>query len=76
MPAYKNYDAAKIADPLSQEIYEYAAEGKTIGWVFRGGPVGWHEGLLGPTMQKYLSGKMTWEELETETRKEWEKARQ
>ena len=28
IPAYKGYDASKIADPLSQTIYEYASEGE------------------------------------------------
>lgn len=33
IPAYEGFDTTQIADPLSREIYEYASEGKTIGWV-------------------------------------------
>ena len=41
IPAYKDYDASKIADPLSQTIYEYASKGNTIeGWVYPSGSNG------------------------------------
>ncbi|WP_058309066.1 ABC transporter substrate-binding protein [Gracilibacillus massiliensis] len=76
MPAYEGYDVSKISDPISQELYEYSTEGNTIGWVYRGAPQGWHEETLGANMQKYLSGEMSWEELEEKSRKEWENARQ
>lgn len=76
MPAYEDYDVSKIADPISQELYEYSTEGNTIGWIYRGSPQGWHEETLGSNMQKYLSGEMTWEELEEDSRNSWEKARQ
>ena len=64
IPAYKGYDSSKIADPLSQTIYEYASKGKTIqGWVFQGAPTGWSENVLGASMQKYLSGGIAWDEM-------------
>jgi len=76
IPAYKDYDSSKIADPLSQTIYEYASEGKTIqGWVFQGAPTGWSENVLGASMQKYLSGGITWKEMITEVQGKWEAER-
>ena len=76
VPAYEGYDTSKIADPLSQTIYEYASEGNTIaGWVFQGAPTGWSEQVLGASMQKYLSGDVTWEKMITEVQENWEAER-
>jgi raffinose/stachyose/melibiose transport system substrate-binding protein len=76
IPAYEGYDTSKISDPLSKQIYEYASEGNTISWVFQGYPVGpWGGDVLGANVQKYLSGEMTWEELENQSRSKWEEAR-
>jgi len=76
VPAYEGYDTSKISDPLSQTIYEYASEGNTIaGWVFQGTPTGWSEEVLGASMQKYLSGEVTWEVMITEAQEKWEAER-
>jgi raffinose/stachyose/melibiose transport system substrate-binding protein len=75
IPAYEGYDTAQIADPISQEIYKYASEENTIGWVFMGSPISWQEEVLAVNMQKYLSGEQSWEDVETNSRDEWEKAR-
>lgn len=75
MPAYEGYDDTKIADPISRELYNYSKDGNTIGWVYRGSPQGWHEETLGANMQEYLSGKLTWDELEEKSRNAWENAR-
>ncbi len=76
IPAYKDYDSSKIADPLSQTIYEYASKGNTIqGWVFQGSPTGWSEGVLGASMQKYLSGGIAWDEMLKQAQTKWEEER-
>ncbi|HLS61376.1 MAG TPA: ABC transporter substrate-binding protein [Virgibacillus sp.] len=76
IPAYEGYDTDKIADPLSRDIYEYASEGKTIGWVFAGYPSNpWGEAVIGANMQEYLSGEMTWEEVEADAIEKWEEKR-
>ncbi|MCL6571287.1 MAG: ABC transporter substrate-binding protein [Bacillus sp. (in: Bacteria)] len=75
IPAYEGYDTEKIADPLSQEIYKYASEGNTIGWVFLGSPIGWQEEVLGVTMQKYLAGDTSWDDAVKFTQESWEKSR-
>lgn len=76
IPAYEGYDTDKIADPLSQDVYRYASEGKTIGWIFGGYPSNpWGTGVIGPNMQKYLSGGMTWDDVEADAIKKWEEKR-
>ncbi|SEA36678.1 raffinose/stachyose/melibiose transport system substrate-binding protein [Thalassobacillus cyri] len=76
IPAYEGYEDQKIADPISKEIYEYAAAGDTLGWVFLGAPTNWTEGSLAVNMQQYLSGDITWEQVEENARKDWENSRQ
>lgn len=76
IPAYKDYDSSKIADPLSQKIYEYAEAGNTIeGWVYSAAPTGWTQEVLGSNIQKYLSGSSTWEEAIDQARGKWEEER-
>ncbi|MGI8313735.1 ABC transporter substrate-binding protein [Halobacillus mangrovi] len=74
IPAYEGFDTSKIADPISKEIYEYSSEGNTTGWVLLGYPGVWGD-YLGGNVQKYLSGEMTWEELEEDSKKKWEELR-
>ncbi|UOQ46581.1 ABC transporter substrate-binding protein [Gracilibacillus caseinilyticus] len=77
IPAYEGYDTSKISDPLSQEIYEYASNGNTIGWIFSGYPSNpWGTGVIGPDIQKYLAGEMSWEEVEADAIAKWEEERQ
>ncbi|WP_404330062.1 ABC transporter substrate-binding protein [Mesobacillus maritimus] len=76
IPAYDGYDTDKISDPLSQDVYRYASEGKTIGWIFAGYPSNpWGTGVAGPNMQQYIDGKMTWDEVEADSIKQWEEKR-
>ncbi|WP_077624518.1 ABC transporter substrate-binding protein [Sediminibacillus massiliensis] len=75
IPAYEGYDTSKIADPLSQDIYRYASQGNTIGWVFLGYPSNAWGDILGANMQQYLSDEMTWEEVEAKSTEKWEEAR-
>ncbi|WP_226580896.1 ABC transporter substrate-binding protein [Halobacillus litoralis] len=74
IPAYEGFDTAEISDPLSKEIYEYSSEGNTTGWVFLGYPGTWGD-YVGGNVQKYISGEMTWDELEEDSIKEWESNR-
>ncbi|SFF77045.1 raffinose/stachyose/melibiose transport system substrate-binding protein [Halobacillus alkaliphilus] len=76
IPAYEGYEDQKIADPISQEIYNYAKEGNTLGWVFLGAPTAWTEDALGVAMQEYIAGDITWEEVEQKATKAWEDSRQ
>ncbi|MCA1020956.1 ABC transporter substrate-binding protein [Halobacillus litoralis] len=76
IPAYEGYEDLEIADPISQQIYEYASEGNTLGWVFLGAPTGWTEDAMGVAMQEYIAGDITWEEVEQRATEAWENARQ
>ncbi|WP_173915253.1 ABC transporter substrate-binding protein [Halobacillus sp. Marseille-Q1614] len=75
IPAYEGFDTAEISDPLSQEIYKYASEGNTIGWVFLGYPGTWGDDV-GGYIQQYVSGDITWEEVENRAISKWEEYRQ
>ncbi|MFG6147703.1 ABC transporter substrate-binding protein [Halobacillus sp. B23F22_1] len=75
IPAYEGFDTENIADPLSKEIYKYASEGDTIGWVLLGYPGTWGEDI-GGYIQEYVSGDMTWDEVEEKSISRWENYRQ
>ncbi|MDQ0297946.1 raffinose/stachyose/melibiose transport system substrate-binding protein [Salibacterium salarium] len=76
VPAYEGYEDLEIADPISQEIYNYASEGNTQGWVFLGAPTAWTEDALGVAMQEYIAGDITWDEVEEKATSAWEESRQ
>lgn len=76
IPAYEGYDSSEISDPLSQIVYDYASQEKTIGWTFLGTPVGWNEDVLAVSFQKYLGGEMEWEEVVETAIEGWESIRQ
>jgi raffinose/stachyose/melibiose transport system substrate-binding protein len=75
IPAYNGFDASQIKDPLSKEIYQYAQNGKTIGWVFMGYPTGWGQDQLGVQIQKYVSKQTSWDDLVKTVKKSWEDSR-
>lgn len=75
IPAYKGYDTSKIKDSLARQIYDYAQKKKTIGWVFMGYPTGWGMNTLGVNIQKYTSGKMTWDALVKDSENAWKTSR-
>ncbi|WP_273851842.1 ABC transporter substrate-binding protein [Guptibacillus spartinae] len=74
IPAYEGFDTDGIADPLSKEIYTYSSNGDTTGWVLLGYPGVWGD-YLGGNIQKYLSEKMTWDEVEEDSKQKWEELR-
>lgn len=72
IPPLKGYDAYPVKDPLGQAITRYAAEGRTIPWVFMGYPTAWGMDVLGVKIQAYYAGEMTWEEVIEESKAQWE----
>ncbi|UOQ42897.1 extracellular solute-binding protein [Halobacillus salinarum] len=74
IPAYQGYNTSDISDPLSKEIYQYASDKKTTGWVFLGYPGTWGD-YLGANVQKYLSGEISWSELEQDSKNKWQEMR-
>ncbi|WP_100407650.1 ABC transporter substrate-binding protein [Bacillus solitudinis] len=74
IPAYEGFDETKIADPLSQTIYEYSSEGNTIGWVFMGYPSPWGD-ILGANIQEYIGDQISWDQVVENSVNEWESMR-
>ncbi|REJ07537.1 ABC transporter substrate-binding protein [Halobacillus trueperi] len=72
IPAYEGYNTDQISDPLSKEIYQYASEDQTSGWVFLGYPGTWGD-YVGSNVQKYIDGEMTWDELVEDSKQQWTK---
>ncbi|PRR77807.1 Multiple sugar-binding protein precursor [Clostridium liquoris] len=75
IPALKGYENYKPQDSLGKAIQRYIEAGKTTPWVFMGYPTAWGENVLGANIQKYLSGKMTWDELVKDSKAQWESKR-
>ncbi|MFC6182407.1 ABC transporter substrate-binding protein [Lactiplantibacillus daowaiensis] len=61
VPAYKGYDDAKMPDALTQVVFKYSQAHKTIGWAFPAYTgTSWDPNTFQPNLQKYLSGKQSW----------------
>lgn len=62
VPAYKGYDNYKMKDPLTSVVFKYSQEHKTTGWAFPGYTgTSWDPDVAQPNLQKYLSGKQSWD---------------
>jgi len=77
VPAYKGFesDSLQPSDPLAKQLAKYSSEGKTMPWVFMGYPTGWGQEKLGGSIQKYISGEFTWEQVVTQAKADWKEAR-
>ena len=76
IPAYEGYDLNRIADPLSQAVYSYASEGRSTNWVFMGFPTDWGMGVVGETLQAYVTDNMSWEDFIQNAKDRWNASRQ
>lgn len=78
IPPYKGFEAENLQpkDALAKDIMKYASAGKTMQWVFMGYPSGWGMEKLGVDLQKYVDGKMTWDQVVENGKKTWAEARQ
>lgn len=77
IPPFKGYEAENLQpkDALAKDIMDYSKNGKTIQWVFMGYPSGWGMEKMGVDLQKYVDGKLTWEQVIENGKKSWEEAR-
>lgn len=77
IPPFKGYESPDLQpkDALAKDIMKYAAAGKTIQWVFMGYPSGWGMEKMGVDLQKYVDGKLTWEQVIENNKKSWAEAR-
>jgi raffinose/stachyose/melibiose transport system substrate-binding protein len=77
IPPFKGYEAENLQpkDALAKDIMDYSKNGKTIQWVFMGYPSGWGMEKMGVDLQKYVDGKLTWNQVMENGKKSWEEAR-
>ncbi|MCH4170342.1 MAG: extracellular solute-binding protein [Lactobacillus sp.] len=62
VPAYKGYDNFKMADPLSQVVFDYSQRKATTGWAFPAYTgTSWDPNTFQPNLQRYLAGKQSWD---------------
>ncbi|PMD72259.1 ABC transporter substrate-binding protein [Companilactobacillus nuruki] len=74
VPAYKGYDNYKMSDPLTSAVFEYSKANKTTGWVFPGYTgTSWDPDVAQPNLQKYLSGKQSWDKTVQNMKDGWAK---
>ncbi|KRN93823.1 ABC transporter substrate-binding protein [Pediococcus stilesii] len=74
VPAYKGYEGMKMPDALTQVVYEYSKDNKTIGWAFPGYTgTSWDPDVAQPNLQKYLSGKQSWDKTVENLKDGWKK---
>jgi raffinose/stachyose/melibiose transport system substrate-binding protein len=71
IPAYDNISADSLGG-LSQDILEYASQGKTIPWVFTKWSNGMYNEFAAHT-QSYVAGKMTYAQMLENMQQSWDK---
>ncbi|AVK61636.1 sugar ABC transporter substrate-binding protein [Lactobacillus sp. CBA3605] len=72
VPAYKGYGNVKMPDALSQVVFKYSKANKTIGWAFPAYTgTSWDPNTFQPNLQKYLSGKQSWDTTVKNSIKGW-----
>ena len=72
VPAYKGYDSFKMSEPLTQTVFNASKEGKTIGWAFPAYTgTSWDPDKFQVELQKYMSGKQSWNKTVTNSIQEW-----
>ncbi|MGM0122805.1 raffinose/stachyose/melibiose transport system substrate-binding protein [Enterococcus sp. AZ194] len=75
IPAYTNFSSDDITDPLSNKIYTYLADGKTVPWVHNSYPDGFGQNVIGVQVQAYTAGKIPWSEFVDTVTTTWSEER-
>lgn len=75
IPAYTNFSSDKITDPLSNQIYTYLAEGKTVPWVHNSYPDGFGQNVIGVQVQAYTAAQVSWKEFTKTLTTTWKEER-
>lgn len=71
IPAYTNFNASDVKDPVSHKLLTALNDGKTIPFIQNAEPDGWGENTLGVQVQAYASGKTSWDKVVTTVTKDW-----
>jgi raffinose/stachyose/melibiose transport system substrate-binding protein len=70
IPAYTNIPF-NSGGGVMKDAAKISAENRIHPWVFYGWPVGWSD-KSGETMQAYIAGKLTWDEVLAKLQADWE----
>jgi hypothetical protein len=63
-----------MGDPLTSAVFEYSQAHKTTGWAFPGYTgTSWDPDVAQPNLQKYLSGKQSWDKTVQNMKDGWAK---
>ncbi|WP_314062377.1 ABC transporter substrate-binding protein [uncultured Vagococcus sp.] len=76
IPAYTNFSSDAITDPLSNQIYTYLSEGKTVPWVHNSYPDGFGQNVIGVQVQAYTADQLSWQDLSKTLTTTWKDERQ
>lgn len=78
IPAYTNVDDEIVdsMDSVSSGMYGFLKEGNATVWVDSSFPDGWAANNLGPDLQSYIDGKISWDELEQSSSDSWKSMRE
>ena len=71
IPAYTNFSSDSITDPVSNEIYTYLSDGKTVPWVHNSYPDGFGQNTIGVELQSYAAGKTSWDDFKIKLIDTW-----
>lgn len=75
IPAYSNFNASQISDPVSKTLFQALNNKKYIPWVSNAYPDGWGNNVLGVQVQKYAAGQISWDSMLKNVEQQWEQTR-
>ncbi len=75
IPPFKNYTGLEPKDALGKSVKAYGDAGKTMPWVFMGFPTDWGMNVFGAKLQDYFAGKLSFDEVVTQSQEAWANAR-
>ena len=76
-PVFDNYGDLEPSDNLTKSMVEFFKNGKGISMVFQGAPDGedYTMNVFGAKVQGVLSGELKWDDVFTQSAKEWSERR-
>ncbi len=75
IPAYSNFSASQISDPVSKTLFQALNNNKYIPWVSNAYPDGWGQNIMGVQLQKYVAGQVSWNSFVTGIEQQWKQTR-
>ncbi|WP_368250781.1 ABC transporter substrate-binding protein [Enterococcus sp. 2201sp1_2201st1_B8_2201SCRN_220225] len=75
IPAYTNFSSDDITDPLSNKIYSYLSDGKTVPWAHNSYPDGFGQNVIGVQVQAYTADQLSWDDFSKTLTDTWKEER-